>query len=90
MEQKVVELSWRDLNINYNVDKISVLELADTYGIEWIDMKAALRSYGFTIRKGEVKPSTPNKPYVVKLVDTDKIVVETEVAKETVNLTEQA
>lgn len=84
MSQTEVKLSWRDLNIAYNVDKQSVAQLATTYGIDFTDMKAALRSYGFTIRKNEEKPSAPVKSYTVTLVDTDKIVQETKVAKEPV------
>lgn len=83
MSQTEVKLSWRDLNIEYNVDKKPVAELAAKYGIDFSDMKAALRSYGFTIRKNEEKPSAPAKSYTVVLVDTDKIVQETKVAKDT-------
>lgn len=82
MQQTEVKLSWRDLNIAYNVDKKPVAELATQYGIDFTDMKAALRSYGFTIRKNEEKPLSPVKPYTVVLVDTDKIVQETKIAKE--------
>jgi hypothetical protein len=82
MSQTEVQLSWRDLNIAYNVDKQSVAVLATHYGIDYSDMKAALRSYGFTIRKNEEKPTTPVKAYTVTLIDTDKIVQETKVAKE--------
>lgn len=87
MSQTEVKLSWRDLNIEYNVDKKSVAQLAAQYGIDYADMKAALRSYGFTIRKNEEKPTTPAKSYVVVLVDTDKIVQESKVAKEPVDTT---
>ena len=76
MSQTQVNLGWRDLNIAYNIDLKSVTELAAQYGIDFHDMKAALRSYGFTIRKGEVKPAEAAKPYTVVLTDTDKIVVE--------------
>ena len=76
MSQKEVKLSWRELNIAYNVDFKTVAELAEQYGIEWTDMKAALRGYGFVVRKGEVKAAEPAKSYKVILTDTDKIVVE--------------
>lgn len=75
MSQKEVKLSWRELNIAYNVDRKTVAQLADQYGIEWVDMKQALRDYGFTVRKGEIKPDQPVKSYKVVLTDTDKIVV---------------
>lgn len=76
MSQKEVKLSWRELNIAYNVDFKTVAQLAEQYGIEWADMKSALRSYGFTVRKGEVRPTEPAKAYKVVLTDTDKIVAE--------------
>lgn len=76
MSQKEVKLSWRELNIAYNVDFKTVNQLAEQYGIDWTDMKQALRDYGFTVRKGEVKPSSPAKNYKVILTDTDKVVVE--------------
>ena len=75
MEQKIVNLGWRDLNISYNIDLKSVAALAEQYGIDFNDMKSALRSYGFTIRKGEVKP-TETKSYKVILTDQDKVVKE--------------
>lgn len=75
--QKEVNLSWRELNIGYNVDMKSVADMADSYGIDFVDMKSALRSYGFTIRKGEQKPNEPVKSYKVVLTDTDKVVAET-------------
>lgn len=71
---KKVELSWRELNILYNVDFLSVAQLAERYGIEWSDMKQALRNYGFTIRKNEPAPRIAEKPYEIVLVDSDKIV----------------
>ena len=76
MSQKQVNISYRECAIGYNIDFKSVAQLATEYGIEWYDMKKALRSYGFVIRKGEVKPTEPNKAYNVVLVDTDKIVAE--------------
>lgn len=76
MSQKEVKLSWRELNIAYNVDFKTVAQLAEQYGIDWVDMKAALRSYGFVIRKGEQRPAEPTKAYKVILSDTDKIVAE--------------
>ena len=75
--KKQVELTYRELKIAYEVDLKSVTELANHYGIEFADMKAALRSYGFTIRKNEPKQTPPTKDYEVVLVDTDKVVVET-------------
>lgn len=71
-----VKLSWRQLNIDYNVDLKSVTELSEYYGVDFQDMKKALRNYGFTIRKGEPAPKEPTKDYTIVLVDTDKIVVE--------------
>jgi SAM-dependent MidA family methyltransferase len=76
MSQKEVKLSWRELNIAYNVDFKTVGQLAENYGIDWTDMKQALRDYGFTVRKGEVKPDQPAKNYKVILTDADKVVVE--------------
>lgn len=75
MSQKEVKLSWRELNIAYNVDFKTVNQLAEQYGIDWADMKQALRDYGFTVRKGEIKPDQPAKNYKVILTDTDKVVV---------------
>jgi SAM-dependent MidA family methyltransferase len=80
MSQKEVKLSWRELNIAYNVDFKTVAQLAEQYGIDWTDMKAALRGYGFVVRKGEAKVAEPSKPYKVILIDTDKIVAEDSVA----------
>lgn len=76
MSQKEIKLSWRELNIAYNVDFKTVAELAELYGTDWTDMKAALRGYGFTVRKGEAKLVEPVKNYKVILIDTDKIVLE--------------
>ena len=73
MSQKEVKLNWRELNISYNVDLKTVAQLAEMYGIDWADMKLALRQYGFKVRKSEVRPDKPVKPYKVILVDTDKI-----------------
>lgn len=73
-----VEIGYRDCNIMYNVDRWSVEKMANHYGIEWSDMKKVLRSYGFTIRKGEVKPPEAPKPYIIDLVDVDKIVAKIE------------
>ncbi len=81
MSQITVQLKWRDLNIAYNIDQKSVGELAEQYGISWQDMKSALRSYGFKIRKGEIKPADAPKPYVVHLVDEDKVVADDEEIK---------
>jgi hypothetical protein len=64
--------------------------LATEYGIEWYDMKKALRSYGFVIRKNEPKPAEPNKAYVVILLDTDKIVEPETVTTKTVTAVQNA
>ena len=79
MSQKEVKITYRDCKIDYEVDKKSVAELAAKYGIDWADMKSALRQYGIVARKGEIKPETPSKAYTVVLTDTDKIVNEPEV-----------
>lgn len=84
--KKEVKLSWRDLNIDYNVDFLTVAQIAEKYSIEWSDAKKALRDYGFTIRMKEPKPTEPTKDYTVVLVDSDKIVTE-DVAKANTNST---
>lgn len=82
-QQKQVNLSYRQCRIDYEVDMKSVAQMATENGIEWYDMKKALRAYGFVIRKNEPKPADPNKTYVVNLVDTDKIVEPEAVAPKT-------
>ena len=84
MSQKEVKIPYRECKIMYDVDLKTVAEMAEHYGIEWTDMKSALRQYGFTIRKNEPKPATPPKNYKVVLVDTDKVVVETETEPSTI------
>jgi len=66
-EKKVVTLSQRELNIDYNVDFTPVKDLATKYGIDFQDMKKALRDCGFTIRKNEPEPDAPERDYVVKV-----------------------
>ena len=77
MLQKEVKISYRECKIMYMVDMKTVAEMAEHYGIEWVDMKSSLRQYGFTIRKNEPKPSEPVKNYKVVL-ESDKVVVHPE------------
>lgn len=78
MSQKVVEIKYRDVRIAYEVDEKSVAELAEHYNIEWVDMKKALMDYGITVRKGEKRPADAAKAYKVVLVDTGKVVQDTQ------------
>lgn len=73
MSQKEVNIPYRECKIMYEVDGQSIAQLAAHFGIEWSDMKQALRDYGFTTRKTEKQPEAPAKSYVVVLVDKDKI-----------------
>ena len=74
MGLKEVKIPYRDCKVMYEVDQWSIAKMADHYGIQWDDMKKAMRGYGFTIRLHEPKPTPPPKNYVIELVDTDKIV----------------
>lgn len=66
---KTISLSWRELNVAYNVDYKSVAEMAASYGITWTEMKAALHECGFTVRKGEVRPDVPVSDYTIQVID---------------------
>lgn len=67
--KKVVKIDYRDLNVMYNVDYKSVQEIAEHYGIEWVDAKQALRDSGITVRINEPKPTEPERAYTITLTD---------------------
>jgi hypothetical protein len=74
MTQTEVKIGYRDCKIMYEVDRMSVAQMAEKFGIEWKEMKSVLRQYGFSVRKNEPSPAEPVKTYNIVLVDTDKIV----------------
>lgn len=67
--KKEVAMDYRDLTVLYNVDYKSVQEIAEHYGIEWIDAKQALRDSGITVRINEPKPDSPERDYTIVLTD---------------------
>jgi len=78
---RIVHLYYRDLRIAYDIDMLSIAQIAEKYQIEWSDVKSALVSYGVTIRRnGETKPAA--KGYTIVLADTDKIVKSTSKSEE--------
>ena len=52
-----INIPYRECKIMYDVDQKSISQMAEHFGIEWSEMKAALRQYGFTIRNKEPKPA---------------------------------
>ena len=68
-EKKTVVIDYRDLNVMYNVEFKTVAEIAEHYGIEWVDAKQALRDSGITVRINEPKAAEPERPYTVTLTD---------------------
>lgn len=68
MEKQTKEITKRSLEIAYNVDRNTVQQIADNYGITFQECKAVLRAAGLTVRKGE-KPTTNESNYTIVLVD---------------------
>lgn len=68
-QPNVIELSWKSLNVAYNVDYKTVAQIAAEYGITWTEAKAALHECGFTVRKGEVRPDVPASSYKIVITD---------------------
>lgn len=68
MEKQTKEITKRSLEIAYNVDRNTVQQIADNYGITFQECKATLRAAGLTVRKGE-KPTNNESNYTIVLVD---------------------
>ena len=64
-----VKISKRDILVDYTIDKKSVAQLSEEYGVEFEEMKKIIRMYNISVRKNELAPTPKPKSYTIILTD---------------------
>lgn len=63
----------------YFIEKKSVANVAEYFGITWEEAREAIRSYGFTVKKSEKAPEA--KPTYKMVLENERVVRKEKVAK---------